>query len=74
MTVIPNPFKNDEIILHSTLKHTVYKIFDLSGKKIQTGDFEGVESRVKIVVSPGIYFIRYIDKASKPAIVKIIKL
>ncbi|RUA08679.1 MAG: hypothetical protein DSY82_06765 [Flavobacteriia bacterium] len=74
LTVIPNPFNNDEIILHSTLKHTVYEIFDLSGKKIQDGDFEGIESKVKIVVSPGIYFIRYIDKARKSAIVKIIKL
>ena len=74
LLVIPNPFKSDEVILRSTLKHSVYEIFDSSGKKIQEGDFEGTESRIKLDVPPGIYFVRYKNNLGETSFVKMIKM
>ncbi|MBK7093704.1 MAG: T9SS type A sorting domain-containing protein [Saprospiraceae bacterium] len=74
LLVIPNPFSDDEIILHSELKQTVYEIFDLSGKFIQKGEFNGIEQKIKLNVPKGTYFIRYIDNLGEPVFVKMIKL
>ena len=74
LIVIPNPFSTDEVILRSALDHTVYEIFDMSGRFIQKGSFEGHEERITLNVTKGTYFIRYHDKTGKPAIVKMIKL
>jgi len=74
LSVIPNPFNTEEVILHSTLKRTVFEIFDMSGHIIQHGDFKGREYKLKMTAPPGIYFIKYYNKTNKPEIVKIIKL
>ena len=74
LIVIPNPFKSDEVILRSTLKHTVYEIFNSSGEKVLNGDFDGVESRIKMDVPTGIYFIRYKNNLGKTSFVKMIKI
>ncbi|MGE5356679.1 MAG: T9SS type A sorting domain-containing protein [Deltaproteobacteria bacterium] len=74
LLVIPNPFSADEVILRSTLEHTVYEIYDLSGKFIQKGEFNGAEQRVKLIIPKGSYFIRYTNRLGEPAVVKMIKL
>jgi hypothetical protein len=74
LLVIPNPFSSNEVFLQSTLEHTKFEIYDLSGRLIQSGEFEGTKHRLNLNVSQGTYFLKYIDNTGKPAIVKMIKL
>ncbi len=74
LLVIPNPFNSNEVFLQSTLKRTKFEIYDLSGRMIQHGEFEGEKHRISFNELPGIYFIKYVNKIGKPAFVKMIKL
>ncbi len=74
LLVIPNPFNSNEVFLQSTLKRTKFEIYDLSGRMIQHGEFEGEKQSINFNELPGIYFIKYVNKIGKPAFVKMIKL
>ena len=74
LLVIPNPFNSNEVFLQSTLKRTKFEIYDLSGRMIQHGEFEGEKHRISFNELPGIYFIKYVNKIGNPSFVKMIKL
>jgi hypothetical protein len=74
VTAVPNPFKNDEVVIKSNLNQTYYQLLDVNGRVISSGHFNGKEYRLTILGASGIYFIKYNDSEGNEGYLKIVKL
>ncbi|MEP7195475.1 MAG: T9SS type A sorting domain-containing protein [Saprospiraceae bacterium] len=70
----PNPFSSDEFLIRSKLKRTDYVIYNSSGQHIYSSSFENSETRLRINLSSGLYFLRYKNSYGDYSVIKIIKL
>ncbi|MBK6354646.1 MAG: T9SS type A sorting domain-containing protein [Saprospiraceae bacterium] len=73
LEVIPNPVHDDFIRIRSKLLKTEFKLFELSGKEILSGQFETENYEINILMPSGIYFVKYSDIFGKEKVTKFIK-
>jgi hypothetical protein len=74
LQVIPNPFYNDEFELLSTMEETKFELYNSSGVLLHRNSFKGTNHRINLVLSTGMYFIRYIDSHGEYKGVKVVKI
>lgn len=75
VSVMPNPIQNNEFIILSDLDITEFEVYDLSGKRICNGVFEGRRHQVSNVnLESGIYLLKYITINGKAETTKFVKL
>lgn len=75
LVISPNPSNNDIIISNSekTNSYFEYKIYDTTGRKVDSGESK-FESKIEIeTLENGSYFIRIVDEKGSNSVKKFIK-
>lgn len=74
LIVLPNPINGNEMILRSSMKHTMFELYNSSSKIINSGSFSSTYFVLKTDIPSGIYFVRYKNSLGKYKYIKVIKL